>query len=65
MRIQFLEIAQIELDEVIDSGISNALLELSTYRNKVAHAQNEYINEEMSNAFFESANRVVLYLRTI
>jgi hypothetical protein len=49
----------------IDSGISNALLGLSTYRNKVAHAQNEYINEEMSNAFFESANRVLLYLRTI
>ena len=50
---------------IIDSGISNALLELSTYRNKVAHAQNEYINEEMSNAFFEGANRVLLYLRTI
>ena len=50
---------------IIDSGISNALLGLSTYRNKVAHAQNEYINEEMSNAFFESANRVLLYLRTI
>ena len=50
---------------IIDIGISNALLRLSTYRNKVAHAQNEYINEEMSNAFFESANRVLLYLRTI
>lgn len=53
------------LNGIIDSCISNALLELSTYRNKVAHAQNEYINEEMSNAFFESANRVLLYLRTI
>ena len=50
---------------IIDSGISNALLELSTYRNKVAHAQIEYINEEMSNAFFESANRLLLYLGTI
>ena len=50
---------------IIDSGISNALLELSTYRNKVAHAHNEYINEEISNAFFESANRVLLYLKTI
>lgn len=50
---------------IIDSGISNALLELSIYRNKVAHAQIEYINEEMSNAFFESANRLLLYLGTI
>ena len=50
---------------IIDSGISNALLELNTYRNKVSHAQNEYLNEEMSNAFFESANRVLLYLKTL
>lgn len=50
---------------IIDIGISNALLELNMYRNKVAHAQNEYITKDISNTFFEGANRLLLYLKAI
>lgn len=52
-------------DGVIDSAIEDALLELSAYRNKVAHTHSDIINEEISDTFFESSKRVINYLNSL
>ena len=52
-------------DGVINSAIEDALLELSAYRNKVAHTHSDIINEEISDTFFESSKRVINYLNSL
>ena len=51
--------------KIIDSATEDALLELSAYRNKVAHAHEDLINDDMASAFNESAKRINLYLNSL
>lgn len=51
--------------KIIDSATEDALLELSAYRNKVAHVHEDLINDDMSSAFNESAKRINLYLNSL
>ena len=50
---------------VIDSAIEDALLELSAYRNRVAHTHSNIINDEISNTYSESSKLVINYLNSL
>jgi hypothetical protein len=52
-------------EKIIDNATGSALLELNAYRNKIAHAQEAFINYEMSNAYSESTERLLLYLESL
>jgi hypothetical protein len=52
-------------EKIIDSATEDALLELNAYRNKIAHAHDCLINYDISNAYFESSKRMILYLNTL
>jgi uncharacterized protein YutE (UPF0331/DUF86 family) len=58
-------IDKLSQEKIIDNATNNALLELCSYRNKIAHAQENLINHEMSDAFYDSSDRIINYLKSL
>lgn len=52
-------------EKLIEESTANVILSLAALRNKVVHADPDTITEEVSDAFFESSQRVKAYLDTL
>ena len=58
-------VGNLRQEGTIDRATEDALLALNAYRNKIAHAHKTLINDDISDAYFDSSKRIILYLNSL
>ena len=54
-------ITKLRKNDIFDSAVESALLELSAYRNKVSHTHSNIFSEDISNTYYESSKTLVTF----